>query len=545
MSLDIASPVSRTLLFVLLVSNSISAAPPPANEPLPALPLPTYLSKTRTLFALDDPSVPSALVSQAFSAIPVVSDSRGAVWMATSGGLKRYDPASRTRDRWQFFAGRRWLADNSVQAILPDATGGVWVRTATGVSHIEFRPFTLEQKTISFEERIRLRHNRHGLVADSRLERPGDLSSSRPEPSDNDGLWTAIYGAAECFRYAVTESSDALALARQSLDAVLFLEQVTGRPGYPARSYVVKGEDHPSDGVWSDTPDGRFTWKGDTSSDEIAGHFFLYSVAFDRLPGAAEKQKISAAAARIADHILEHGYNLTGPDGKPTTWGRWSLDYFATPAGRPDSPLNAVELLSFLKTAAHITGDSRYETEYRKAALDLGYAKIATRYLELRQEINYSDEELAMLSFYPLFRYETDPQLLALYRNALAQWWRNMRREQNPLWTFIYLTAIPAARADLNGPVWVLQRIPMDLIDWTVLNSTRSDVTLDAGPDRFEHPQSSVLLPPDERPVMKWNGNPFIVDGGDGALSEDDGAFFLLPYWMGRYHRIIEEAAAR
>ena len=38
-----------------------------------------------------------------------------------------------------------------------------------------------------------------------------------------------------------------------------------------------------------------------------------------------------------------------------------------------------------------------------------------------------------------------------------------------------------------------------------------------------------TLLRPDERPVMKWNGNPFVVDGGDGGRSEDDGAFFLLP----------------
>ena len=25
------------------------------------------------------------------------------------------------------------------------------------------------------------------------------------------------------------------------------------------------------------------------------------------------------------------------------------------------------------------------------------------------------------------------------------------------------------------------------------------------------------------------------------ARSEDDGAYFLLPYWMGRYHHLIDE----
>jgi hypothetical protein len=75
----------------------------------------------------------------------------------------------------------------------------------------------------------------------------------------------------------------------------------------------------------------------------------------------------------------------------------------------------------------------------------------------------------------------------------------------------------------------------MDLIEWTVRNSARQDVPVDAAHDRFRQGQSTTLLPPDERPIMKWNGNPFQLDGGNGGRSEDDGAFFLLPYWMGRY----------
>ena len=46
-------------------------------------------------------------------------------------------------------------------------------------------------------------------------------------------------------------------------------------------------------------------------------------------------------------------------------------------------------------------------------------------------------------------------------------------------------------------------------------------------------------MPPDERPVMRWNANPFVVDGGNGGRSESDGAAFLLPYWLGRYHQFL------
>ena len=63
----------------------------------------------------------------------------------------------------------------------------------------------------------------------------------------------------------------------------------------------------------------------------------------------------------------------------------------------------------------------------------MGYAPLAARYKELREEINYSDEELAMLSFYCLLRYEKDQDLRKrFYTPALNQWWENERREENP-----------------------------------------------------------------------------------------------------------------
>jgi hypothetical protein len=89
----------------------------------------------------------------------------------------------------------------------------------------------------------------------------------------------------------------------------------------------------------------------------------------------------------------------------------------------------------------------------------------------------------------------------------------------------------------VQDAVWTLQRIPMDLVSWTIDNSQRTDVEWEGEADRFGRRQSRTLLPADERPVMKWNGNPFQVDGGNGGRSEDDGTFFLLPYWMGRYHQ--------
>lgn len=462
-----------------------------------------------------------------------VTASDGAVWNVEQTTIFR----TKGKER-EFFQGRRYLPDGEITGLAADGKGGIWIRTVTGHSHIEYRLMKLSEKAAYFEDRIKKRHNRHDFVADCRLGEPGNLATFENYATDNDGLWTAIASAAEVFRYGVTRSEEALGLAKKTLAAVLFLEEVTGRPGYPARTYITPGEKKPGDGVWHWTEDRKYLWKGDTSSDEIVGHYFLFSIAWDLLPDAAVKQRVAGTARRIMDHILEHEYNLTDVHGEPTYWGRWGPDYFATGRGRSDSPLNAVELLSFLKTTYHITGDRKYEEAYRKVAIGMDYATIAARYLELRHEINYSDEELAMLSFYPLLKYEKDPKLLAIYRRALDGWWQNIQREKNPLWTFIYLAGKPQAKADLEGARWTLERMPMDLITWSVKNSGRQDLQLEPGADRFGQRQAAVVLAPDERAVMRWNANPFRLDGGDGGRSEDDGAAFLLPYWMARYHRI-------
>ena len=498
--------------------------------------------KFRTFYNLTNAAVPAALRSNAIP-LPVgnitatAHATDGALWLGTTQGLMRLDFAAPQRDRRQYLAGKRYLPDDRVEQLVADGQGGVWARTHTGVSHIELKPMTLEQKAEHFEQRIRARHDRYGLVADSSLRVAGDVSSNQPTDTDNDGLWTSIYAAAECFRYAVTKSPEALANARKSIEAILFLEEVAGRRGFPARSFIRKGDPMPGGGEWHWTKDGQYYWKADTSSDEIVGHFFIFGIAHDLLPDEPLKRRIEGTCKRIMDHIIDHGYYLVDLDGKPTRWGNWAPEALMR---EPDErALNSLQLLSFLKTAAHITGEARYEKEYQKVARDLNYADWMTRMNEFRTEMNYSDEELAMLPFYGVFQYEKDHALLKAYRRAVDEWWKNIQRETCPLWTFIYLTGQSEAPVDLPAAVWTLYRMPMDTIVWTVRNSHRADIAWAAAPDRFGHRETTMLLPPDERPVMKWNANPFVVDGGGGGHGEDDGAAFLLPYWMGRHHKFI------
>ncbi len=469
----------------------------------------------------------------------LASDADGGLWMGSPDGAVCFLPECEPQSQWFYFWGRRYLPDNKVINVIPDAKGA-WVRTETGVLHLEFKPFDLARKSDFFLRRIWQRHSRYGYIADCDLLRPGGLSSFRLTPSDNDGLWTAIYVAAECFRYAVTRSPEALDHARDPLAALLRLEAITGIAGFPARALIRKGDYRDAGGEWHWTPDGEWEWKGDTSSDELVGHFFAYSVAYDLLPDESDRAAIRPVAGRIARHLLDHGLNLVGPGGRTTRWGRYSPEYFATPDGKADCALNSLEILSHLRVAYHLTRNEQFLSAYRRLIDDLGYlqnvGKFATR---APAEVNYSDEELAFLSFYPVMKLEDDPRLRQQYARALQGLWARTRDEKNPLWNLIYAAATGARDYDQKDAVDSLNRIPLDTVSWTVRNSQRADMTLRSSRGRFGERESRRALPPNERAMMKWNANPFELDGGNGGRSEDDGAFFLLPYWLGRYHHLL------
>jgi hypothetical protein len=449
--------------------------------------------------------------------------SDGSLWKTGERGVFRDE---------RLFHSKRFLPCDQVTGFSEPSKGRVRVHTTCGDSEFWFEPFRLGDKAKYFEK-IALRHDRHGYVADSR--------GGKTVSDDNDGLWTAMYAAAKLFEYKATGDKTALQRAERAIRAVLFLEKITGEPGYPARSYIVPGEQKPKDGFWYWTADRKYEFKSDTSSDESVGHFFLFSVAWDLLPDGPLRADVRATCRRQMDYILKHNYTLIDPKtGKPTRWGRWNPEYFSG-EGKEDAPLNALELMSFLRTSAHVTGDKKYERELDKVILEMGYLKIAGRLKEQRLELNYSDEELAMLSFYPLLQYEKYPERRKAILGALDDWFQNMRREKNPLWNVIYELGRGENLQLRRDSIWTLERLPMDLRNWRVENSWRKDLALESGADRFRLKQTSTLLPPDERAAMKWNGNPFVLDAGKDGSGEDDGTVFLLPYWMGRYYKLWVE----
>ncbi len=489
------------------------------------------------------------------------AQSNGIKWVGGNQGAARFDGKE-----WSYFQGGQYLLSDRVIKVVITPDGAAWLATAKGITRMEYRKMTLREKADLIEAATRSRHIRYGLVSDSHLEKPGDLSSNHTFTSDNDGLWTAMYLAGECYRYAATKDPEAKEFARHSLEAMMFLETVTGIPGLMARSIAKPDEqhdtvlgDHPMQ--WGNfSPDKKWRWKSDTSSDEVVGHYYGYSIYYDLCADQAEQAEIRGKVREITDYIVKNDYYLLDVDGQPTTYGVWN---FFQPWSRRlnwwDRGLNSLEILSHLKAAYHITGDEKYQKAYLDLAINHHYAAFTlNQKINVPGFINHSDDELAFLSYYPLLKYEQDPKLLADYRKSLERSWRIEQPERNPLFDFIYGAVMPAgADFDLAGAIFTLERISLDLVRWNHWNSQRSDLKIKSSLGRFREKESVVPLPPEERAVMKWNGNPYALDTESrgwkpteamdnagiyaGGLSEEAGTFWLLPYWMGKYYGFIRD----
>ena len=97
-------------------------------------------------------------------AMAVATD--GAVWAGSDGGVVRFTDRRHPWERWQVFAGRRYLPSDDVVALAPGHDGAMWVKTSAGVSHLRLVALSLDDKAAQVERRLRARHVRHGLVAE-------------------------------------------------------------------------------------------------------------------------------------------------------------------------------------------------------------------------------------------------------------------------------------------------------------------------------------------------------------------------------------------
>lgn len=479
---------------------------------------------------------------EAITALAVDEEDR--LWIGTSHGAVLYTPYEEGR-QWYYRAGRRYLPGDHVKSIAI-ASGGspVYVLTDGGLGRIDLVRRTLLEKADMIEKRVNERHRRMGLVADCILDDIENPTAHTIPDQDNDGLWTAYHVAAMSLCYGATQDPAALASAREGMHALYMLQNVSGTPGLVARSVLPPELGAAKGPQWRPTPDGSLYWKSDTSSDEIDGHYLAFYTYFEHIArhDPDEKALIEKQVRALTDYLVDNNYQLIDWNGKRTRWGFWNPEALnENPMDYVEAGLNALQILSFLKVAQYITDEPRYEEHFRKLAVDHHYlSNILLTKKCFPDENNHSDDQLGFVAWYPILQLEQDPFVRRALAAGVQRHYMVVKPEKPSFYTFVYATIDPKG-ADIEGAVETLAQIPADRRIYKTVNSHRADVMFAPEPNRFGRPVLTRVLPADERCFKKWNADPYRPDeDGDGRL-EDDGAAYLLPYWMARYHGFIRE----
>jgi len=481
------------------------------------------------------------------------------MWVGTEKGVVRYSPSKKA----SLLFSRRWLLDDHINAISFDASGNAYIATPRGVSVIKKQKMTLTSKNDYFQDVLLQRHIRAPWIAGQcRLEKAGDLTTWQPEDDDNDGEYTGNYLAMESFRYATTHAPDAKENAKKAFLFLKKLQEITDTDGFFARTIVPSNWSTVHDGNrtytaqqladelikeprfkpvekrWHLSKDGQWLWKGDTSSDEMCGHFFGYFFYYELVADEAEKSIIRTHVTRIVDYLIKHNFNFADIDGKATRWSVWSPDQLnRDPEWTPDRAQNSMEMLGFLLFAYHITQSPVYHQHYLRLIEKEHYLDNMAQVLQQNPAwFIYFDVVLQAYIYPILLKCETNATRLAFYQKHMDEWFERRKDDQNPLINFIYCYA-RNKQVELSPSVDFLIDTPLDLIDWPIDHTQREDLKIVRVPV-LEDEQVNILQPPSIRMTVRWDKNPWTAAGGD-PHREREPVFWQLPYWMGRYLGMI------
>ena len=382
---------------------------------------------------------------------------------------------------------------------------------------------------------IRALHLPYGTMAD-----PG-FASSDPTSADytrvvsynrtGDGaIWTGHYLAAESFRYAVTQSADALDAVRNALNGVQSLVDVTSPldPDVLARSWVPQNSpylgkitaDEGHNGMYPSTYNGQAVyWIGNTSRDQYAGVFFGLATAYDLVPDAALRMQVSALVTRLLDYLIAHGWSVQMPNGQFST----------TFMGRPD------QQLTLLQIGRHVNPE-RYELIYTAFAAANAPLVVAPIRAECSDTYgSYFKFNIDYISLFDLVRLEPAGSTnRPFYKAAYRQLRQCTATHQNA-----HFNMIDRALRGTNG------RRDGDTRDFLGLwlERSRRDYFTDVsnkyavcGPNK-----ACSIVAVNDRPNTDflWQRSPQLLFGGGDGTIETAAIDYLLPYWMARYYGVL------
>ncbi len=466
----------------------------------------------------------------------------GRVILSSAAGLIIIKNGSR-----KYLPATRWACEPKLNDAVA-AGNCIWTATDSGVSKITETEMTLAEKADYFFKLTEEKYVRTlGYVTGLHEIKNGDIMTGKPHVTDNDGLWTQTYLGALAYCYAVTKDKKVLEAARRSMKAMGYLAKITGVKGFTARAVRFEGE--PGYGTvvkrdgseWHVAPNGECEWLGETSSDEMTGHFFGFSLYYDFCANKEEKAYIREIICDIVDHIIENNYRLCDVDGLPTTWANWAPDQLnGNCMWLWEKCINSLEMLTFLDVAYHVSGDEKYRKEFLRLAVDEHYLLNAAQHKKDDGHTCHIDDNLGFLCTATILRIEKDPAIRKYLLMGMKHHWEYEKPEHCVLFNLIY-GAFTDETCDLDGAVKTLRDFPLDMVRRPVINSGRKGLVFDTEQERWGgSPQLKEALDIDERIVHNYDSNPFRLDEGNITSASCPSAY-LLPYWLGRYYGLIEE----
>ena len=467
-----------------------------------------------------------------------------------------------------YFSYGAWLMHPTVTKITVSDNGTIAAVTPRGISIITSQYMTLEQKANHYDElNDKYFVRNEGYHVTRSLSKYGVLESGRLPNSDNDGLFTGLYCASQCFRYKVTGDEKAKANAKKAVEAMIKLTEVTGKAGFTARATRYSYEEDFGTGnreewhICEDNPDCE--WLGETSSDEMTGHYFAYGIYYDLVADKKEKKKIAEVVKTITDHILENNFHLCDVDGVPTTWANWEPDLLNNDdRWYYERGTNSLEILSFLKTTYHVTGEKKYNDVFEMLIKKHHYAMNCIQYKCEDGHVAHIDDQLDFTNIYPLLTYTENEAQKEIFKMGLTHHWEYERVERSPMFNIVY-GALTNNSCDIENAAKSLSEMNLDLIRWPAYNSYRKDIVWDTEQEGTGVPaQLKYPVEYSARVLTHYDGNPFVCDSGaeefvninsktvnrTATLPGTSGAngmrgmmpyIYLLPYWMGRYHGLL------
>jgi hypothetical protein len=520
----------------------------------------------------------------------------GDVWFGTTIGAIRW----RDGQGFVYRQGPRYMPGDHVNDLAFQGAEGVWFATDKGVGLLAYPVITLAEKAGYYEEQAEshIKRTPFGYTSEVSLAEPGKLDSEiHKSDSDNDGLWTAMWGASQCYAYAVTKDPGHKERATEAFEALRFLQKVTQGSehspphGYVARTILPTDGPDPNEGRvdrdishrqtddslwkvyeprWPVSADGAWYFKTDTSSDELDGHYYFYPLYYDLVAESEEdKARVVEVVRDLTDHLMAHDWDLVDHDGTPTRWSIYGpKDLNHNKMWFSERGLKSLSILSYLAVTYHMTGDEKYAEAIRQLDEEHGYVQNAmvTKIQFGVGSGNQSDDEMAIMCYYNFMKYAPDAAMRDRMGYSFYSYWTIVEPERNPFFHFAYAAfgqdqtwTNPWGTFDispwegwLEDSVETLKGFPLDRLDWPLRNSHRLDIVKLRRQQMVEpyepmhqgrgHLVNGKVLPVENRHFNHWNTDPWRLDYGGSGRTLASGTVYLLPYWMGRYHGFIEDA---